>query len=161
MPQFELANFAPQVFWLAVLFAILYFGIIRLTLPKVGNVIAAREHMVKADLDAAHHAKSEADGTRALYERAMSDARHAAQATIGEGKARASAATEARLKDVDSALHAKLGEAEANIARERDAASADIVRIASDAAAEIVASLTGSRPDDQAVSAAVHAARAG
>ena len=161
MPQFDLANFVPQFFWLAVLFAILYFGIIRLTLPKVGNVIAAREHMVKADLDAAHHAKSEADGTRALYERAMSDARHAAQAAVGEGKARAAAATEQRLKVVDASLHDKMAEAEANIARERDAAKVDIVRIAGEAATEIVASLTGKRPDDQVVASAVQAAGAG
>ena len=43
MPQFEFGTvFIPQLFWLAVFFVVLYFGIVRLTLPRLGKVMDER-----------------------------------------------------------------------------------------------------------------------
>jgi F-type H+-transporting ATPase subunit b len=67
MPQFHLDNFVPQLAWLAIFFAILYFGIVRLTLPKLGKTLDAREDRISGDLSTAERAKGEADALSASY----------------------------------------------------------------------------------------------
>ena len=62
MPQFDSATWLPQLAWLAAIFAVLYFVVIRPTLPKVGRVIDERESRVAADLDAAVAASSGGKG---------------------------------------------------------------------------------------------------
>jgi F-type H+-transporting ATPase subunit b len=61
MPQFDLANFVPQLVWLTIFFAVLYFGIVRLTLPKLAKTMDAREGQVANDIATAERAKGEAD----------------------------------------------------------------------------------------------------
>lgn len=161
MPQFDLANFAPQLVWLALFFGILYFGIVRLTLPRLGNVVTARENMVQADLAAAHHAKAEADGTRALYESAMVNARHEAQAAIEASRSQAARLVEERLHATDATLGGRLDQAMAAIEASRRAAAGDMRRVAGEAAADIVQALTGERPDEDRAAAAVSAVQAG
>ena len=38
MPQFDIASFPSQIFWLVVTFGILYFVMSKLVLPRVGDV---------------------------------------------------------------------------------------------------------------------------
>ena len=54
MPQFDFAAVTwPQLAWLALSFAILYFGVIRFTLPKLGKVMGEREDKIAGDIAAA------------------------------------------------------------------------------------------------------------
>lgn len=159
MPQFDPANFPPQIAWLVVLFAILYFGVIRTTLPRLGRVVGEREAVVKGDLDAAHHAKAEADGTRALYESAMVKARHDAQAMVTESQAAVQRRIEERLHATDAEIGRKLDEAVASIESGRRSAAGEIERAAGSAAADIVEQLTGTRPGEAAVADALAGTR--
>lgn len=56
MPQFEVANFIPQIAWLVLAFAVLYFGIVGATLPKLARTVTAREDKVSGDIIAAERA---------------------------------------------------------------------------------------------------------
>jgi F-type H+-transporting ATPase subunit b len=160
MPQFDLANFVPQLAWLALFFAILYFGIVRMTLPKLGQVIDQREATVTGDIATAETAKAEADSIRAAYEADIAEAQARAQAAGADAKARAARDAEARLAVVAGELDARTSEAQAAIAAARGNALGEIERIAGDAASDIVERLTGIRPDAAAVNAAVAANRA-
>jgi len=71
VPQFDPASFVSQLFWFGVIFTLLYFAVVRPTLPKVGKVIDAREAQVGGDLDRAEAAKGAADTLRADHETAM------------------------------------------------------------------------------------------
>lgn len=71
MPQFDPASFVPQLFWFGVIFTLLYFVVVRPTLPKVGRVIDARETQIAGDLDRAEAAKGAADALRESHEAAM------------------------------------------------------------------------------------------
>jgi F-type H+-transporting ATPase subunit b len=155
MPQFDLANFVPQLAWLTFFFVILYFGIIKTTLPKISRVVDERERTVGDDLSTAANAKSDADRIRADYEAGIAEAQAKAQASVGEAKAASSRATEARLAELGRELESRIGEAQAGIARAREGATAEIERIATEAAGEIVARLTGDRPADGEVATAV------
>ena len=94
MPQFEFATvLVPQLFWLAVIFAVLYFGVIRLTLPKLGRVMESREAKVTGDLDSAAHAKAERDAKDLTARRQkMAEDKIAAAQRAAEASVRAQAA---------------------------------------------------------------------
>lgn len=155
MPQFHLDNFVPQLVWLAVFFAILYFGIVRLTLPKIGGLVDRREATVKGDIADAETAKATADRIHDAYQASLAAAHGEAQAAVGVAKASAARATETRLAEANGALAAHLAQAQAALDAARGGAMAEVERIAADAAVEIVALVSGRRPDPAAALAAV------
>ena len=143
MPQFDPANFAPQLAWLAIIFAILYFGIVRLTVPKVGRVVEARAAQVGGDLLAAEAAKLTADEIGASNARELTAAREAAQASVAKSRAESAKVIETRLKAIDAQLADKMHAAEAEVATARDNARGEIETLAKSLADEIVARLLG------------------
>jgi F-type H+-transporting ATPase subunit b len=155
MPQFDLANFVPQLAWLTLFFTILYFGIVRLTLPKIGGLVDRREATVKSDIVGAESAKAESDRVRETYEAAIASAHSSAQATVGSAKAAAARATETRLAEANQSIEAHLAEAQASLDAARGGAMAEVERIAAEAAVEIVTLVSGRRPDEAAALAAV------
>lgn len=126
MPQFLPANFLPQLVWLAVIFAVLYFAVVRPTLPKVGRIIDEREGRVAGDLDAAETAKSEADAIRSRYDEGMAAARDAAQAEVGAARDAAAKAAEARMRELGALLDGKAAEATTRLDAARGAAQATL-----------------------------------
>jgi len=143
MPQFDPANFAPQLAWLAIIFAVLYFGIVRLTLPKVGAVVEQRAAQVGGDLLAAESAKLTADEIGLENARGLATAREVAQASLAKSKAEVAKSIETRLKGIDAELASKLHAAEAEVATARDAAKAEIETLARSLSDDIVARLLG------------------
>lgn len=143
MPQFDPANFVPQLAWLAVIFTILYFGVVRLTLPKVGSTIAQREASVEGDVSAAAKAKAEADAIAQGYARDIAAARAAAQRDVAASHDAVSAEVAARLAELDRELDAKTAAAEADIGARRTAALAEIEALAKPMGDAIVERLLG------------------
>lgn len=160
MPQFDLSVFVPQLVWLTIFFAILYFGIVGLTLPRLGRVMETREATVTVDIATAQGAKADADRMAADYDAGIAAARDDARIATGEAKARATAALETRLAEANRADNARLDAAAADLASARTRAMGEIESVAADAAAQIVEQLTGTRPDDAAASAAARGALA-
>lgn len=158
MPQFEFSTFLPQMVWLAIFFAVLYFGVVRLTLPKVGRVIEAREDQVSGDLSAAQGAKAESDRMAADYDAGIAAAQDAARARVTEARAAATQAIEAKLKVANAAVEAKSAKAQAELDAARSSALAEVESVAADAAADIVERLTGKRPADPVAAVATRAA---
>jgi F-type H+-transporting ATPase subunit b len=148
MPQFEFSTFLPQMVWLAIFFAVLYFGVVRLTLPKVGRVIEAREDQVSGDLSAAQGAKAESDRMAADYDAGVATAQDAARAKVTEARSAATVAIEAKLKQSSEAIAQKSAKAQADLDAARSSALAQVESVAADAAADIVERLTGKRPAD-------------
>ena len=160
MPQFDFANFMPQLAWLAVFFVILYFGIVKATLPRIANLVDEREGKVSGDIAAAEKAKADSDGIHTAYEAEMKAAHDAAHAAVTEAKSVAVRATEAQLAEAGRAIDAKASAAAADLDAARGAATTEIERIAAEATGDIVDLLSGSRPDDDTARAAVRDALA-
>lgn len=141
MPQFDPANFASQLFWFGVIFAVLYFAVVRPTLPKVGKVLDARETQVAGDLDRAEQAKGAADGIRSAHEAEMKAAFDQAQAKVNAAREAAAKASEARLKELNTRLEADADAAAARLdtarAAARDALATTVVDLTSDAVGKL------------------------
>jgi F-type H+-transporting ATPase subunit b len=147
MPQFDLANFVPQLVWLTIFFAILYFGIVRMTLPKLVKTMDAREGQVTTDLTTAEKAKAEADQMAATYAAGIEEAHKSARAAIADAKAKAAASIENAIAAGAAVIAEKAAAADASLSAARNKALGEIESVASDAASDIVERLTGKRPD--------------
>ena len=161
MPQFDFAHvFWPQLIWLAVFFSILYFGIVRLTLPKLGRVMTAREDKVTGDIGAAEAAKVEADRMATAHEASVVAAQEVARTKLNAARASATASIEAKLALSKATLDARSDEAQAALDAARRNAFGQIEAVAADAAADIVEKLTGYRPGGDIATTAARAALA-
>ena len=143
MPQFDSVFWLPQLAWLAVIFAVLYFAVIRPTLPKVGRVIDEREGRVAGDLDAAEAAKGEADAIRGRYDTGMAAARDTAQARVAAAQAEAASAAETRLKALATVIDGKAADAATRLDGAREAARATLAATTTELTGEAVTRLTG------------------
>ena len=159
-PPFDRTTFASQLIWLAIFFVALYLLASRVALPRVGSILAERRGRVSRDLDAAQRMKEESDAAHVAYEKALAEARARAQAIAGETRAKLAAQAEEKRKALESSLGAKLAEADKSIAATKAAAMTNVRAIAQEAAAAIVARLTGvdAGPQGAAAAAAVDAA---
>ncbi|QCI79900.1 hypothetical protein E6W36_11475 [Hankyongella ginsenosidimutans] len=86
MPQLDqfLATYASQFFWMAITFGLLYFGIARAMLPKVGKLVDDRAARIAGDLSAAEAARAAAQAATAEETERLTAARRAAQALLAE-----------------------------------------------------------------------------
>src|SRR5918993_4901532 len=100
MPQIEQLPFifTSQLFWLAVVFGILFFGIGRGMLPKIRSTVELRERVIADDLERAQAARSAAEATEEAWRARMDAARAEAARLSQEAKQASARDTEAKVK---------------------------------------------------------------
>ncbi len=160
MPQLEVSTFAPQLFWLAVIFVALYIVMKTVALPQVGRAIEARRQRREDDLARATRMKAEADAANEAYQKVLATARAEAQATLREVTERMAAEAAARQRELSATLAEQIAEAERRIAEGKDQALAEIRGVAVDVGRAVVEKLTGSAPAAARMAAAVDGALA-
>ncbi len=162
MPQFDFANvFWPQLAWLAVIFSVLFFGVVLPTLPKLGRVVDARENKITGDIDAAEIAKGKSDDLATAYEIAHAKAQDDARSALNDAKNAAAASVEKQLATANAKIDDKMATAQAELSVARGKALAEIESIAAESAADIVEKLSGTRPVAASAKAAAKSALAG
>lgn len=142
LPQLHSPDFAPQLFWLVLTFAALYWIMSRIALPRIGEVIEERRDRVQRDLAAAERLKGETDAALANYEKALADARGSATAIARATRDTLAAETDKERKSLEDGLSRKLADAENAIAATKAKALESVNDIASETAADIVKALT-------------------
>jgi F-type H+-transporting ATPase subunit b len=153
-PPFDSANFVPVLIWLALSFALLYFLMSKIALPRVHDILTTRQAKINEDLKNANKMRAEAKDAAAAHDKMIADARAKAQALAQETHARLNAETDAKRHTLEADLNAKLVAAEAQIADTKAKAMTNVEAIAQDAAAAIIQHLTGRPADTAAVAAA-------
>lgn len=143
MPQLDVSTFASQIFWLIVCFGALYYLLSRRALPRVSEILEARQDRIAADLDQAQQLRRDAESTLATYEQAMAAAHDEAHSLLAEVQNRLQAEAAARQAELDRQLAKQLAEAEARIAAARERALAEMEDAAIDAARAAADRLTG------------------
>ena len=159
MPQLSQIGdiYASQLFWLAIVFALIYFGIGKAMVPKIERTIDDRTARISGDIAAAEAANDTARTMDADYQSGLDTARAQAAKAVTEARAEATVKSETSVKagDVDAA--ARLSEATARIDTAKAAASAEIEIATVDAVEDIVAKLSGVQVDRTVVERKVRA----
>jgi len=158
MPQFWIEDFIPQLFWLAVSFAVLYFLMSRVALPRIADVLEQRQSRIASDLDKAEEFKRKAEQTLAEYEAAVAGARAEAQALLAEQAVRSAAEAERRGAEVADRLAREAAEAGQRIAASKAEALQEVRGLSADLASAAVARLIGLEVPPVEAAAAVEAA---
>lgn len=161
MPQLEqlASTYASQLFWLLICFGVLYFGIARAMLPKVGKVVEGRQAKIAADIASAEAATKVAREAEDVSGEGLRKARAEAFGLTAAAKATAAADVAAQLKTLDDQLAAQATDAEAKLAAAKAASLAEIDGIAAETAAAIVEKLTGLATSPAETAAAVTAVK--
>lgn len=157
MPHFDASSFASQLFWLAVTFTALYVLMSKLVLPRIGDILEERQRRISDDLDMAERLKTETEAAIATYEKALADARAAAQAEIARTLDANAAEAAKRHAEMDALLAAKIAESEERIHSARRDALAEVNGIAIEVAAAIVERIADVKTDPDAVAPVVSA----
>ena len=162
MPQLDFANplTTSQVVWGAIIFALLYWLLSRVALPKVGEVLEERARHIAADLETAQASKTRADAAAKEVAEATARARAEAQAAINAALDTAKQAATARIAALNERLEKQLQDAETQIDAARGAALRALREVATDTAATVVGRLTGAPPDQARLDGAIDAALA-
>ena len=156
MPQFDVHNFAPQLFWLAISFIVLYLLMSRFALPRVGHILEERQSRIAGDLAAAAKLREETEQAIADYEKALADARARAHAIGRQAREEIAAGVARERTAVDEQISAKVTDAEKRITALKESAIGHIGEIATETAEAIVARLLGKRVEPAELQAAVH-----
>jgi F-type H+-transporting ATPase subunit b len=155
MPQLDYHTFVPQLVWLATAFLVLYLLMSRVALPKVKGAIEGRRQYLAGDLGRAAVLKEEAEAALAAYQKALADARAAAQETLRQTGEKLAAEAAERQRQLAATLAEQIAAAEARIAAGKEQALREIHGIAAEVGGAIVQKLTGAPPDAAAMTNAV------
>ena len=161
MPQLDPAVFPTQLFWLLLTFVPLYFVIWRVALPKIGDVLEARQDKIDDDLKKAATLKDEAEAVLAQYEAAQAEARASAQSVIRAAQEEMAAEAERRGSELAETLAKQTAEAEARIHGAKTEALGNLHGAVSEVAAAATNRLLDMRPDEDQVKKAVDEAMGG
>jgi F-type H+-transporting ATPase subunit b len=162
MPQLNFHDYAPQLFWLAVTFIVLYVLMSTVALPQVGAVLNAREQRIAGDLDRAGALKAEAEAALGAYEKGLAEARARAADTVRQTEAAIAKRTAERQAELGAALGGRIKQAEDEIARVKQAAMRNLQTVSGEAARAAVERLIGTAvpaPEAERAVAAIMAQR--
>lgn len=160
MPQLDFSSWPPQLIWLAITFATLYFLMARVALPRIATVLEQRRDRIAADLDEAARLKQETEDAISAYEAALAEARAKAHAIAAETRDQLNAELDAERARLDREIAAKTVEAEQRIGAVKRAALGEVDQAAGETAEAIVRLLIGAKPAKKEIAAAVKAALA-
>ena len=108
MPQLEVWTFPSQIFWLLITFSTLYYLLSRKALPRVSEILEARQDRIAADLDQAQRLRREAEAALATYEQGIATAQEDAHRHLSEAQTRLQADAAERLAELDQQLAKQL-----------------------------------------------------
>jgi F-type H+-transporting ATPase subunit b len=149
--------FWSQLFWLAVVFAIIFFAVGHGMVPKIQSTVDAREKQISDDLERAQAARTAADQTEEAWRKRMDAARAEAAGIASAAKQASARDTEAKVKAAAEKIGLKVESAEGKIRDAVTAARAEIEAVAAEATQEMIARLTGIKVDSKEAAAAVKA----
>ncbi|HWK46119.1 MAG TPA: F0F1 ATP synthase subunit B' [Stellaceae bacterium] len=155
MPQLDFHDFAPQLVWLVLSFIVLYLLMAKLALPRVAAVLELRQHRLDDDLTRAANLKAEIDMVIAAYERALTEARTQAGATVKATQEKLAAIATERQRQASASLAEQAKLAEQRIAAAKASAIGNIRAVAIEAARAATAKLVDTEVDEAQVAPVV------
>jgi F-type H+-transporting ATPase subunit b len=157
MPQLDPNTFLPQVVWLVITFGALFLVMWRIALPRIADVLEARQKRIEANLEKAEDFKKDAQAALEAYEASMAGARDQARAVIAgvrEAMAEDAAKRQAELAEI---LAERIDDGETRIEQAKNEAIGQLQGMSAALTAAAMERLVGERPSEAGVGAAVDA----
>lgn len=142
-PPFDASTFPSQLLWLTISFAVLYFVMKRVALPRIGEILEERRDKIEGDLAEAERLRRKSEHAIASYETALAEARTNAHAIAEQARAENRTKLDAERAKVEANLAEKVAAAEARIAQTKADAMEHVGEIAAETAQAVVAQLMG------------------
>jgi len=155
MPQLDPAVWPTQLIWLAITFIALYLIIWRIALPRIADVLEARQRKLDDDLKKATALKEEAEVILAEYEKMRADAQASAHSVLQKAQADMKAEAGRQNSEVAAKLAKQTEEAEARIDQAKTAALSSLEGTVTEVVAAATEKLIGVKAGDQEIVRAV------
>lgn len=144
VPQMDPSSFQNQLAWLAITFVALYLIVSKSVVPKVSEVLSAREATIADAIAKAEAFKQHAEQTKGDFEAGSTTARAKAAELLAKAQADAAAKQAAALTALNATLEAQSAKATAALTKSVAAAKKDLDSAANDLARTMVEKLLGS-----------------
>ncbi|PLX36218.1 MAG: ATP F0F1 synthase subunit B' [Hyphomicrobiales bacterium] len=144
-PPFDGTTFPSQLLWLAITFAVFYYLMSKVALPRIAGILEDREDRIAGDRAEADRLKRETDEAIAAYEQALAEARNKAHGIARTTREKLEADVQAKRHAAEEGLATKLADAEARIAGIKTVALAEVGTIATETAETLVTTLVGGK----------------
>lgn len=158
MPQLNPADFSPQLIWLAITFAALYFALSRIALPRIEHVIGQRKSRIAEDLEKARESQRLAEREMECYEAKIAEARAKGQAALRAEREKLEAEFAKKRGSAEREAASLTAKAEERVRALLERASTEMEAMTSDVVNEIVKGLAGVDASDAEVRAALRQA---
>lgn len=155
MPQLDPSVWPTQLIWLAITFIALYLIVWRIALPRIAEVLEARQRKLDDDLKKATALKEEAETILAEYEKMRADAQASAHQALQKAQDEMKAEAERQGHDLAQRLGKQTEEAEARIAEAKSSALASLEGTVKEVVAAATEKLIGVKAGDQEIAQAV------
>jgi F-type H+-transporting ATPase subunit b len=155
MPQLDPSVWPTQLIWLAITFIALYLIVWRIALPRIADVLEARQRKLDDDLKKATALKDEAESILAEYERMRADAQASAHKVLQKAQDEMKAEAERQGHELAARLSKQTEEAEARIGEAKSAALASLEGTVKEVVAAATEKLIGVKSGEQEIAQAV------
>ena len=143
MPQMEFADYAPQLVWLLITFGVLYFLIARFSLPKISEVLEAREEKIVKDIEQAEILNKQAETASIEFDRIAEKSRLEAKDIVSKSREKLKTEQETKMRQLEEKLANESLELEEKINQARDKAISELRDLASDLGRTTASKLLG------------------
>jgi F-type H+-transporting ATPase subunit b len=143
MPQLNAGAYASQILWLIITFSVLYYLLKKKALPRVADILEARQERISNDLDKAANLRAEAEAAAEEYAKVVAEAQEQASRAIAATRDAVNAEVSSRTAALDKDLSAKIRAAEASIDKARGQALAELEGVAVEVAQAAIQRLVG------------------
>jgi F-type H+-transporting ATPase subunit b len=155
MPQLQPDDFAPQLIWLVIIFACLFFILSRQALPRIEQALGERKSRISGDLESAREAQQQSEKAMESYEAEIAAAKAKGQGVMRAGREKLEAELNEERGALDRQLAARAAETEKRIHGMLERASGEMEAMTSSVVSDIVDKLAGVEPSEEEVRAAL------
>ncbi len=159
MPQLDASTYASQILWLVLSFIALYYLLRTRALPRVADILEARQERISNDLDKAAALRAEAEAAFEQHEEVIAAAQAKSQAEIKAAREAIAQDIAGRAATLDRDLSARIIAAEKTVAAARDKALGELEAVAVEVAQAATERLIGVKVDADEARAALAVVR--
>ncbi len=143
LPQLNPATMMTQIFWLVICFVTLYFMLTGFALPRVQEVLDARDARISWDITMADELRRESEVTMVATKRVLDEANARSKEIITVAATQRAAADQRMLSLFDGEIARRVREAENRILTVKFNALSELGHVATEITQEVVVRLTG------------------